>query len=165
MPHSTTTPTHKETGTPARAAAPNQNTMEDFATVLENFEAEQKEQKDQQQTATAEERVVKGTVVKVTDKQAVVDYGAKAEGFVPIAQVTDLPAAIPGSNFRTDSFPSVGVDQTSGAIYVTWSDATGELDSAFDINEVGAGQTVAWNASTTAFDPPQGNLSCKVTQG
>src|SRR5262249_37090144 len=85
MPDNTQTPTHKETATPARAAAPNQNTMEDFATVLENFEAEQKEQKDQQ----TEERVVKGTVVKVTDKHAVVDYGAKAEGFVPIAQVTD----------------------------------------------------------------------------
>ena len=59
--------------------------MEDFATVLENFEAEQKEV---QQQAT-EERVVKGTVVKITDKHVVVDFGSKSEGFVPIEQVKD----------------------------------------------------------------------------
>jgi hypothetical protein len=41
----------------------------------------------------------------------------------PIANVTDLAAAIPGSNFRTDSFASVAVDQTNGAVYVTWADA------------------------------------------
>jgi hypothetical protein len=40
-----------------------------------------------------------------------------------IANVTDLPAAIPGSNFRTDSFASLGVDQSSGAVYVAWADA------------------------------------------
>jgi small subunit ribosomal protein S1 len=59
--------------------------MEDFATVLENFEAEQKEV---QQQAT-EERVVKGTVVKITDKHVVVDFGSKSEGFVPLEQVKD----------------------------------------------------------------------------
>ena len=59
--------------------------MEDFATVLENFEAEQKEV---QQQAT-EERVVKGTVVKITDKHVVVDFGSKSEGFVPLDQVKD----------------------------------------------------------------------------
>ena len=59
--------------------------MEDFATVLENFEAEQKEV---QQQAT-EERVVKGTVVKITDKHVVVDFGSKSEGLVPLEQVKD----------------------------------------------------------------------------
>ena len=40
-----------------------------------------------------------------------------------IANVTDIAAAIPGSNFRTDSFASIAVDQTSGAVYAAWSDA------------------------------------------
>ena len=40
-----------------------------------------------------------------------------------IANVTDLAAAIPGSNFRTDSFASIAVDQTNGAVYVAWADA------------------------------------------
>jgi small subunit ribosomal protein S1 len=93
----TATPTqiHKEAGSDAgsaraehHGAAParnDKNNMEDFATVLENFEAEQKEV---QQQAT-EERVVKGTVVKITDKHVVVDFGSKSEGFVPLEQVKD----------------------------------------------------------------------------
>lgn len=51
------------------------------------------------------------------------DGGATFSAPRKIANLTDLPAAIPGSNFRTDSFASMGVDQSTGAIYVAWSDA------------------------------------------
>jgi hypothetical protein len=47
---------------------------------------------------------------------------------------------------------------------VTWSDATGELDSASDIVEVAAGGTASWEASTALSDPPR-DLTCRVTQG
>ena len=61
-----------------------ENPMEDFATVLENFEAAQTET-----AAAAEHQVLKGTVVKLTATHAVVDIGGKSEGLVPLAQVTD----------------------------------------------------------------------------
>jgi Neuraminidase (sialidase) len=51
------------------------------------------------------------------------DGGATFSKPSAIANVTDLAAAIPGSNFRTDSFASMGVDQTSGGVYVAWADA------------------------------------------
>jgi hypothetical protein len=51
------------------------------------------------------------------------DGGATFSKPSTIAGVTDLAAAIPGSNFRTDSFASIAVAQTNGAVYVAWSDA------------------------------------------
>jgi hypothetical protein len=42
-----------------------------------------------------------------------------------IANVRDIADPIPGANFRTDSFVSAAVDQSSGALYAAWSDATG----------------------------------------
>jgi hypothetical protein len=51
------------------------------------------------------------------------DGGRTWSKSMTIAYVTDIAAAIPGSNFRTDSFASAGVDQTSGAVYVAWSSA------------------------------------------
>jgi fumarate hydratase, class II len=50
------------------------------------------------------------------------DGGATFSKPSTIAGLTDIAAAIPGSNFRTDSFASIAVDQTSGAVYVAWSD-------------------------------------------
>jgi small subunit ribosomal protein S1 len=58
--------------------------MDDFATVLENFTAEQEAEK-----LANEDRVIKGTVLKVTGTHVVVDIGSKSEGMVPIAQVQD----------------------------------------------------------------------------
>ncbi len=58
----------------------------DFASALQNFEAEQAAA---EQAAPAEDNVLKGTVVKLTDKHVVVDVGFKSEGMVPIAQVLD----------------------------------------------------------------------------
>jgi hypothetical protein len=51
------------------------------------------------------------------------DGGATFSKSTTIAGLTDIAAAIPGSNFRTDSFASLAVDQTSGAVYAAWSDA------------------------------------------
>ncbi|MBV9073350.1 MAG: 30S ribosomal protein S1 [Acidobacteria bacterium] len=56
----------------------------DFAAALESFEAEQSAA---EAAAPAEDNLQKGTVVKLTDKYAVVDIGSKSEGMVPIAQV------------------------------------------------------------------------------
>ncbi len=57
-------------------------TMEDFATALETFTPET-------ETVTSEDRVIKGTVVKVTDQYVMVDVGMKSEGVVPVAEVRD----------------------------------------------------------------------------
>ncbi|MGZ4814421.1 MAG: 30S ribosomal protein S1 [Terriglobales bacterium] len=57
-------------------------TMEDFATVLENFENQEAE-------AVADDKVIKGTVLKVTSTHVFVDIGMKSEGLVPIDEVKD----------------------------------------------------------------------------
>ena len=58
--------------------------MEDFATVLENFEAAQTEA-----MAAMENKVLAGTVLKLTSTYLVVDIGGKSEGMVPIAEALD----------------------------------------------------------------------------
>ena len=62
---------------------------EDFAKALENFDREQAAEKDAAQSLTAEEQIVTGTVVKITDKHVVVDIGLKSEGLIPLDQVVD----------------------------------------------------------------------------
>ena len=57
---------------------------DDFATALENFTAEQAAEQ-----AAHEDRVIKGTVLKITPTHVVVDVGFKSEGLVPIAEVQD----------------------------------------------------------------------------
>jgi small subunit ribosomal protein S1 len=61
----------------------NEQPVDDFAAALESFEAEQREEQD------AEERIVKGTIVSITDKYALVDVGFKSEGVVPLAELQD----------------------------------------------------------------------------
>ena len=73
------TPSAPETAapeTPAPAAS------DDFAAALENFTTETED-------SVGEDHVIKGTVVKLTATHAVVDFGAKSEGMVPIAEVLD----------------------------------------------------------------------------
>ena len=57
---------------------------DDFATALENFTAEQAAEQ-----AANEDRVIKGTVLKITPTHVVVDVGFKSEGLVPIDEVQD----------------------------------------------------------------------------
>jgi hypothetical protein len=42
-----------------------------------------------------------------------------------IASVSPIQDPTPGANFRTDSFPSLAVDQNTGGVYVTWADLQG----------------------------------------
>ena len=61
----------------------------DFAAALENFDREQAEDKAAASAAMEEDKVITGTVVKITDKYAVVDIGLKSEGLIPKDQVLD----------------------------------------------------------------------------
>jgi small subunit ribosomal protein S1 len=61
----------------------------DFAAALANFDREQAAETAAAQNLTAEEVVVAGTVVKLTDKHVVVDIGLKSEGLIPLEQVLD----------------------------------------------------------------------------
>jgi small subunit ribosomal protein S1 len=62
----------------------------DFAAALANFDREQAADSAAVQNLAAEESVVTGTVVKITDKHVVVDIGLKSEGLIPLEQVLDL---------------------------------------------------------------------------
>src|SRR5882762_7656862 len=55
---------------------------EDFASVLETFTTEAEE-------SVGEDRVIKGTVLKLTGTHVVVDIGAKSEGMLPLSEVLD----------------------------------------------------------------------------
>jgi small subunit ribosomal protein S1 len=61
----------------------------DFAAALASFDREQAVESAAAQSLTAEEIVVTGTVVKITDKHVVVDIGLKSEGLLPLDQVLD----------------------------------------------------------------------------
>jgi small subunit ribosomal protein S1 len=70
------------TGKATKGRDKNDN-MEDFATALETFEAAQTE------ALAQEDKLLKGTVVKLTASNVVVDIGGKSEGMVPIAEALD----------------------------------------------------------------------------
>jgi hypothetical protein len=82
------------------------------------------------------------------------DGGRTFSKKISISHVTDVAAAIPGSNFRTDSFASAGVDQTTGAVYVAWSDATGGSGRIVVSRSTDGGQT--WSAPTTVSTAREG---------
>ena len=44
---------------------------------------------------------------------------------IKVANVDEMPDPIPGANFRDGSEPSLAVDQSSGAVYLAWSDLLG----------------------------------------
>src|SRR5882724_911319 len=67
-------------------------TGEDFASALETFTTEAEE-------AVSEDRVIKGTVLKLTATHVVVDIGAKSEGMLLLSEVLDhegKPTVKPG---------------------------------------------------------------------
>ena len=61
----------------------------DFAAALASFDREQAEDKAAASAAMEEDKVVTGTVVKITDKYVVVDISLKSEGLIPKEQVLD----------------------------------------------------------------------------
>jgi len=62
----------------------------DFAAALASFDREQAVESATAQSLTADEAIVSGTVVKITDKHVVVDIGLKSEGLLPLDQVQNL---------------------------------------------------------------------------
>jgi small subunit ribosomal protein S1 len=83
--HHDPAPAQSAPATPGPGTRNEKETMEDFATVLENFENQEAEVA----AAAADERVLHGTVLKVTSTHVFVDIGMKSEGLVPIAEVKD----------------------------------------------------------------------------
>ncbi len=62
------------------------SSMEDFAAALESFD---REQAAEAAALAFDDNIVTGTVIKLTDKQVVVDVGLKSEGLIPLEQVLD----------------------------------------------------------------------------
>ncbi|HEV2249708.1 MAG TPA: sialidase family protein [Candidatus Limnocylindria bacterium] len=94
---------------------------------------------------------------KLGSQQIVVvslDGGKSFSRKISIAAVTDIAAAIPGANFRTDSFASAAVDQSSGAIYATWSDAAS--GSGRIVVSKGTNQGRTWSAPVTVSTAAEG---------
>ncbi len=50
------------------------------------------------------------------------DGGVTFSRPIDIARVHDIQDPIPGANFRDNSFPSLAVDQSTGAVFVAWAD-------------------------------------------
>lgn len=65
-----------------------------------------------------------------------------------IASVHDIADPIPGANFRTDSFASLAVDQSSGAVYVAWADRSGTTATIVVSRSSDGGRS--WSAPTAA---------------
>jgi small subunit ribosomal protein S1 len=80
----------------------------DFAAALANFDREQAAESAAAQNLTAEEVIVTGTVIKVTDKHVVVDIGLKSEGLIPLEQVLDINGA---SKFQAGDTVEVVVER------------------------------------------------------
>ena len=72
-----------ETQTDTHEDKPSAAATEDFASALENFTTESEE-------AVREDKVLKGTVLKLTGTHVVVDIGAKSEGMLPLSEVLDF---------------------------------------------------------------------------
>ena len=72
---------------------------EDFAAALETFTTESEE-------AIGEDRVIKGTVLKLTPTHVVVDIGAKSEGMVTTYAAHLINASVPPLVTLEDLSPS-----------------------------------------------------------
>src|SRR5260370_1320200 len=78
------------------AQTDDKHATEDFASALENFTTETEE-------AVGEDRVIKGTVLKLTGTHVVVDIGTKSEGMLPLSEVLDhegKPKVKPGDEIE-----------------------------------------------------------------
>ena len=73
---------HTADASASATASDDKHASEDFASALENFTTETEE-------AVGEDRVIKGTVLKLTSTHVVVDVGAKSEGMLPLSEVLD----------------------------------------------------------------------------
>src|ERR1700723_4536491 len=77
-------PQHQaEAATDSQEEKPSAAAAEDFASALENFTTESEE-------AVRDDKVLRGTVLKLTGTHVVVDIGAKSEGMLPLSEVLDF---------------------------------------------------------------------------
>jgi len=96
--NASTTEAHEHVEAPHTATdeKPAGGSSEDFAAALETFTTETEE-------AVGEDRVIKGTVLKLTSTHVVIDVGAKSEGMLPLAEVLDAegnPRVKPGDEIE-----------------------------------------------------------------
>jgi len=64
-----------------------------------------------------------------------------------VGRVDDMRDPIPGANFRTASYPSIAVDQSNGAAYVSWADELGSSTGKIVVTKSSdRGRT--WSAAT-----------------
>ncbi len=61
----------------------------DFAAALASFDREQAVEKDTAANMTQDEVIISGTVVKITDKNVIVDIGLKSEGLLALDQISN----------------------------------------------------------------------------
>jgi len=94
----------------------------DFAEALANFDREQAAETAAAQSLTAEEVIVTGTVVKITDKHVVVDIGLKSEGLIPLEQVLDVNGQ-PKFNAGDQVEVVVEREETEGGYLVSYEKA------------------------------------------
>jgi small subunit ribosomal protein S1 len=117
---------HDATTTPAEAESAHTDEPDydaaDFAAALANFDREQAADAAAAQNMTAEEVIVTGTVIKVTDKHVVVDIGLKSEGLIPLEQVLDAAGV---SKFQTGDTVDVVVEreESEGGYLVSYDKA------------------------------------------
>jgi small subunit ribosomal protein S1 len=89
----------------------------DFAAALANFDREQAVETAAAQNLTADEVVVTGTLVKITDKHAIIDIGLKSEGLLALDQVNH-PDGTPKFNVGDSIEVVVEREETHGGGYI-----------------------------------------------
>lgn len=82
------------------------------------------------------------------------DGGAKWTRPTTVGAVTDIHDPIPGANFRTSSFPTIGVDQTDGTVWAAWVTRTAEGGRLVVTSSTNRGAT--WAPLTTIGGAAQG---------
>ncbi len=75
---------------------------------------------------------------------------------VAVASVAEIPSPLPGGDFRDNSYPSMAVDQTSGTIYVAWSDFRNNDADIYLTYSTNQGQTWTFPKRINS-DPVQNN--------
>ena len=80
------------------------------------------------------------------------DGGVRFSAQAVVAPVHDLPSPLPGSSFRNDSFPTVDIDQVTGAVYVAWADYQNGHGRVVFSKSTNGGAT--WSAPAVALDVP-----------
>jgi hypothetical protein len=82
------------------------------------------------------------------------DGGVKWSRPITVGPVTDIEDPIPGANFRTSSFPVMGVDRTDGTLWATWVTRTAAGGRVVVTSSTNRGAT--WAPLTTVSTASEG---------